>query len=346
MPNWPTCLRPAVAGIAVAALASGPRARAAQEPATDARPPFARFLAGLRADALARGLRAEVVDEALASVGEPQPQILERDRAQAEKILPLDTYVERHLTPKVLRSAREAFTRERRLLDRVSRDYGVAPRVIVAVWGLESNFGRSSGVRPTIPALATLAWDPRRSALFRNELLDALEILDRGDVDLDHLRGSWAGALGQTQFMPSAYLAFAQDYDGDGRRDIWSSTADVLASIANYLRAHGWHDGERWGREVRVGRAAGRRIAGEAARRSGTCQATRDMTVARPLVEWRRIGVRLASGAPLPRSAMTASLVAGARRSFLVYRNYDALLEYNCATSYAVSVGLLSDRIP
>ncbi len=327
-------------------LTASAAVRQAPGQAPDPRPSFSEFLDSIRADALARGIRREVVEEALAGVEEPQPVIIERDRTQAETVLPLEDYLDRHLTRKVLRTARAAFAEHRRLLQRVAHDYGVSARVIVAIWGIESNFGRFSGVRPTIPALATLAWDPRRATLFRNELLDALEIVNRGDIDLAHLRGSWAGAMGQTQFMPSAYLAYAQDYDGDGRRDIWSSAADVFASIANYLKAHGWDDRERWGREVRVSEGAARRIEADVARRDGTCHATREMTVARPLGEWSRLGVRLASGRPLPRSTMTAALVSGKKRAFLVYGNYDALLEYNCATSYALSVGLLSDRVP
>ena len=216
------------------------------------------------------------------------------------------------------------------------------PGIIVAIWGLESNFGRFSGMRPTIAALATLAWDPRRSTFFRDELLSALEILNRGDIDLAHMRGSWAGAMGQAQFMPSSYLKFAEDFDGDGRRDIWSTPADVFASIANYLKGHGWTSGRALGREVNVSREAARRIAGKVDPANGTCQATRDMTVA---LSCRCGGRSFASGFPraaAPGRQARAALVSGATRHFLVYRNYDALLEYNCAHSYALSVGLLA----
>ena len=152
--------------------------------------------------------------------------------------------------------------------------------------------------------------------------------------------------MGQTQFMPSAYLKFAEDFDGDGRPDIWSSPGDVFASIANYLKAHGWMDGQIWGREVVMSKDAARRIAADVARRGGTCQATRDMTVAQPMDAWRRLGVRLPGGRPLPRTSFDASLVSGDRTHYLVYANYDALLDYNCAHAYAVSVGLLADRLP
>jgi membrane-bound lytic murein transglycosylase B len=279
-------------------------------------------------------------------VKEPEPTVIERDRTQAEAVLRLETYLDRQLRPTVIQTARRMFTRHRTMLDEIGKRYGVSPRLIVSIWGLESNFGRFTGVRPTIGALATLAWDPRRSTFFRGELLSAMEILDRGDIDVSRMRGSWAGAMGQPQFMPSSYLKWAEDFDGDGRRDIWSTPSDVFASIANYLRAHGWKPGQIWGREVKISREAARVIATDVARRDGSCVARRDMTVALPMARWQEIGVRLTSGAALPKTEFTASLVSGTTRHFLVYDNYDALLDYNCAHSYAVSVALLSSRIP
>jgi membrane-bound lytic murein transglycosylase B len=315
----------------------------AQDPA--ARPSFAEWLVAVRAEAIARGIRPEIVDEALGQIEEPLPVVIERDRAQAESVMPLERYIARRLTPKVVKTAREMFAKHRALLEEVGERYGVSPSIIVGVWGLESNFGRFSGIRPTVAALATLAWDPRRAAFFRGELFAALEILNRGDIDLAHMRGSWAGAMGQVQFMPSSYLTFAEDFDGDGRRDIWSSPADIFASIANYLKGHGWTKGQAWGREVMVPREAARRIAADVAPRTGTCQATRDMTIVQPVEAWTRLGVRLPGGAALPATLPDAAMVSGATKHFLVYGNYDALLDYNCAHAYAVSVGLLADRI-
>ena len=309
------------------------------------RPSFADWLAGVRADALARGIRPEVVDEALATVEEPVPTVIERDRTQAETVLSIEKYVARSLTPKTKTAARERFQEHRVLLDEIGSSYGVSPRILVAIWGIESNFGRFSGVRPTIPALATLAWDRRRAAFFRGELLDALQILDRGDIDLEHLRGSWAGAMGQVQFIPSSYLKYAEDYDGDGRRDIWSTTADVFASIANYMHGVGWKNGESWGREVKLSAEAVRRIATRIERRDGGCQAIREMTVPLSIAKWNELGVRLTTGKTLPGDDVRASLVSGTKRHFLVYGNYDVLLAYNCAHSYALTVGLLADSI-
>jgi membrane-bound lytic murein transglycosylase B len=311
----------------------------------DARPSFAEFLAGVRTEALSRGIRPETVDAALSNVEAPLPVVIERDRSQAETVLSLEKYLARLVTPKLVTRGRAAFSSQSMLLEEVGARYGVPPAILAAIWGIESNFGGFSGVRPIIAALATLAWEGRRGEFFRSELFAALEILDHGDIDATRLRGSWAGAMGQVQFMPTSYLKFAQDFDGDGRRDIWSSPGDVFASIANYLQGNGWTTGQSWGREVLVSKAAAAGIASNIARRAGTCKATRDMTVVKPVAEWQELGVRLPGGAALPGDVPDASLVSGETRHFLVHHNYDALLAYNCSHSYAVSVGLLAARI-
>jgi membrane-bound lytic murein transglycosylase B len=332
-----------VALAASTVLAQAPATSAPQDQVT--RPSFVEWLDGVRAEAATRGIRPEVVTEALSNLEEPLPVVLERDRTQAETVLPLETYISRQLTARRIRTGREMMARHKATLDTVAKTYGVPAKIIGGIWGMESNFGRFSGVRPTIAALATLAWDPRRSNYFRRELFNALEILNRGDIDLPRLKGSWAGAMGQPQFMPSSYLQFAEDFDGDGKRDIWTTPGDVFASIANYLKGHGWNSDQVWGREVKVSKEAGTRIAGTVARRAGSCQATRDMTVALPLKEWQAMGVRTMSRAALPKADVQAALVSGATRYFLVYENYDALLQYNCAHAYALSVALLADRL-
>lgn len=306
-------------------------------------PPFGEWIAELRADAESRGIRAEILDQALAGV-QPVPQVLNRDRGQAEFTLSLDGYLKRRLTPATVKMARSMYARHKPLVQRIGEVHEVDPRLLIAVWGLESNFGRFAGVRPTIPTLATLAYDPRRSTMFRNELLNALEILNRGDIELPRLRGSWAGAMGQPQFMPSSYLRFAQDFDGDGRRDIWTSLPDVFASIAYYLQQHGWRKGTTWGREVRLPAGANDVLSGMPYRTEG-CRARRAMTVAQDLDAWRKLGLTTIGGQPLPRADLTASLIRDGGRAFLVYANYDALLDYNCAHTYALSVALLADRL-
>jgi membrane-bound lytic murein transglycosylase B len=308
-------------------------------------PAFDVWLAELRVEAEARGIRPDVIERALTGI-EPVAQILERDRTQAEFTYSLDAYLRRRLPPRTVRTARDMYRRHRTLVERVEKTYGVDSRLLIAVWGLESEFGRFAGVRPTVPTLATLAYDPRRGAMFRNELLNALEIVNRGDIELERLKGSWAGALGQPQFMPSSYLRYAQDFDGDGRRDIWSSSPDVFASIAYYLQQHGWETGRTWGREVVVPAAAETAVAGVPLRTEG-CRARRAMTVEQPLSAWRKLGLRTAARQPLPGApTIMASLIRDGSRAFLVYGNYEALLDYNCAHSYALSVALLSDRIP
>jgi len=314
-------------------------------PPTPPAPAFEeKWLADLRQEALSRGISQATVELALTNLV-PEPIVVTRDREQPESTQSLDSYLTRHVSPRTVARANDAARTYRALLDRVEGRYGIPGPLMVAIWGLESNFGEFTGVRPTIAALATLASDPRRSTLFRNELFAALTILDRGIVSIENLKGSWAGAMGQPQFMPSSFLRHAIDFDGDGHIDIWSSQPDVLGSMANYLSAAGWTKGGRWGREVKISRTAMAAIDKHVPMRTSGCRARREMTVARPLAEWKKLGVRLPSGGPLPAAKIEASLVRGARRNFLVYQNYDALLDYNCSNSYAVSVGLLSDKI-
>ncbi len=313
--------------------------------AAGARPSFAEFLAGIRTEALARGIRPEIVDQALEGIEEPSAVVIERDRSQAEIVQTLEKYLSQRVTDTQVATAREMLTTHHDLLEEIGATYDVPPALLVSIWGFESNFGRFVGVRPTVAALATLAWDPRRSSLFRRELFAALEILNRGDIDFPSMKGSWAGAMGQVQFMPTSYLKFAEDYDGDGRRDIWSTPADIFASIANYMHGMGWKNGDGWGREVSVSAEARRKIANGLERRTGSCQATRDMTLSLPAARWRELDVHTLGGGPLPENTPDAALVTGESRAFLVYRNYDALLEYNCAHSYAIGVGLLTDSM-
>jgi len=324
---------------AVSAHTQDPPPRPTEEQAA-----FAAFIAELRREALARGISEATVEAALSSLEAPQDVVVARDRAQPEQTRSLESYVSGWLTSRVVTTARDMRKRHQQTLNSVASRYGVPAPVLISVWGIESNFGRFTGTYPTVAALATLAYDGRRE-LFREELFEALTILDKGHIALDEMKGSWAGAMGQPQFMPSSYLRHAVDFDGDGRANIWTSQPDVFASIANYLVNAGWTEGERWGREVRISRDVRNRIDREIPMRQRGCRALQQMTEARSLDEWRRVGVTLAGGQPLPQADMTASLVRGTQRHFLVYRNYLAILDYNCSNSYAISVGLLADRI-
>lgn len=304
---------------------------------------FEQFLAGVRSEALALGIRESTLNEALKGL-EPSAVIIARDRQQPEATQSLDDYVAVRLSPQRKQSAAAMAKTHAALLARIEEAYGLPPEIMVSIWGLESNFGSFTGSYPTVMALATLAYDGRR-ALFRTELFSALRMIDQGRATAADMKGSWAGAMGQPQFMPSSYLRHAVDFDGDGKADIWSSVPDVFASMANYLKAAGWKSGDTWGREVSVERAVMDRIERTVAMRTSGCRAIREMTVARPLAEWRKIGVTAAGGQPLPFAGPDVSLVRGQSRFFLVTDNYFALLGYNCSNSYAVSVGLLADTI-
>ena len=318
-----------------------PAAPVASEPV---REDFQTWLSGVRAEALALGIKEQTVDAAFTDL-QPLPVVLERDRAQAELVLSLDEYLKRRLTRSFIRTGREMAAKQRDILKRVAAEYGVQSRYLVAIWGVESNYGRFQGVRPTIQALATLAWDGRRGAFFKSELLSALEIVDRGYIDASQLQGSWAGAMGQTQFMPSSYLKHAQDFDQDGHRDIWHSQGDIFASIANYLKNYGWIPDQTWGREVRLPKAGALSVIDKIGLRTTGCRANKEMTNSAPLARWSALGVRAIDGTPLPTVKRDASLVHNGRRSFLVYNNYEALLGYNCAHTYALSVALLAERV-
>lgn len=313
-------------------------------PVEESRPAFSDYLPVLKRQALEAGVSEAVVTRALDGL-EPLAVVVERDRSQAEVVLTVDQYVQRRLTRAFVRTATDRARQHRADLTAISRKYGVDRSVIVAIWGMESNFGRFTGTRPVIQALATLAWEGRRRTLFTTELISALQILDRGYIEPDQMKGSWAGAMGQTQFMPSSYLQHAQDYDGDGRRDIWKTLPDVFASIANYLSAYGWKDDQRWGREVRVPPGGATKLAASVGFRQSGCRASRELTVPLPLAKWQALGVRTATGTALPKVDRDASLLRAGEKSYLVYGNYDALLGYNCAHAYALAVGLLSDRL-
>ena len=305
--------------------------------------PFSDWLADLIADARSRGFSEALLVDTLGGL-QPLPRVVERDRSQAELTITLDRYFRTRITPRVIRLGRQHLTSEATLLRAIRTTYGVPPSIVLAIWGLESHYGEFTGATPVFQALATLAWQPRRSEFFRGELFKALTMVSGGYIDAKTMTGSWAGAMGQPQFMPSSYLAHAVDFDKDGRRDIWRSTPDTLASIASYLKGYGWIAGQTWGREVTIPAAARETLADIPMRTDG-CSAMRTMTERAPLDTWRERGVRLKGGAALPISDIPAALLQTGGHSFLVYPNYDVILGYNCAHLYALSVGMLADRL-
>ena len=303
--------------------------------------PFEEWRAGLMAEARARGFSDALVNEALAGI-EPREQVISEDRNQAEVVQTLEQYYRIWVSPTMVERGWALAGEHAPLLARIEAEYGVPRRFILAIWGMESQFGRITGGVPVFQALATLAWDPRRAELFRGEIFAALSIVANGDITVAGMTGSWAGAMGQSQFLPSSYLQLAVDADGDGRRDIWASTADALGSIANYLRSYGWQREFTWGREVWGPNDLAGTIPGRA---SGGCPGIRRMTERRPLAAWQWLGVRRMSGADLPQVDISGSLVAIDGRTFLVYDNYDALMRYNCVHRYALSVALFAELL-
>jgi membrane-bound lytic murein transglycosylase B len=306
-------------------------------PAYAQRPSFDDWLTHLIAEARGKGFSDDLLQDTLAGLT-PLHRVIASDRKQAEYTLTLDEYIRRRVTPEVIREGRELADEHRDVLKRVHDTYGVPPEIVLSIWAIESRYGRWGGDVPVFQALATLAWEPRRATMFRAQLYDALRMVDRGHIDAASMKGSWAGAMGQPQFLPSSYLAYAVDFDGDGRRDIWTSHADVFASIANYLKQHGWRKGESWGREV----SEPKRV--NVARRASGCRAQKEMTAAHTVKEWQKLGVRTEDGDTLSGDGRVSLVRSGTRR-FLVGRNYDAILHYNCAHHYALTVAILAGKI-
>ena len=294
---------------------------------------FGAWLLELRAEASSKGISEATLDAALNGVV-PIPRVVELDRKQPEFTLTFDEYIQRVVPESRVQKGREKLAENRELLDEVSRKYGVQPQFIVAFWGVETDFGRVTGGFKVIPALATLAHDGRRSTFFRKELFHALSIIDGGHIKADDMLGSWAGAMGQPQFMPSSFTGYAVDYDGDGRKDIWTTKADVFGSAANYLSRYGWRGDERWGREVKLPQGFDVSLLGDKTQK--------------PVTEWSALGVTLPDGDVLPNSDIEAFVVMPEKDkgpAFLAYKNYSVILKWNRSHYYALAVGRLADRI-
>jgi membrane-bound lytic murein transglycosylase B len=294
---------------------------------------FEDWLQGLKRDAAAQGISQSTLAAALTGL-HPMPDVLDKDRNQPEFTMTFAQYLPKVVSEKRVADGRKLMQQYAPLLKRVAAAYGVQPRFIVALWAVESDYGRVTGDYPVIGSLATLAYGSSRPAMFRTEVIDALRIVDHGDVTPSGMTGSWAGAMGQCQFMPSSFLRYAVDFDGDGRRNIWTDEADVFASIANYLAHLHWRPDQTWGRGVRLP--------------SGFNAGLIGLKIEKPLGEWERLGIRNPDGSPLPQAELAASLVAPdgpAGPAFLVYGNYKVVMKWNRSTFFATSVGLLADRL-
>jgi membrane-bound lytic murein transglycosylase B len=294
---------------------------------------FDEWLSRIWNEALTRGISESTLDTALSGL-RPIPKVIELDRHQPEFQKSLQNYINRQVSEKRIRRGRELLREHAGLLDAIYRQYGVPPRYLVALWGVETNYGEILGSFPVIGALATLAHDVRRPDYFRKELFNALTIIDEESINAQTFRGSWSGATGQLQFMPSTYLRFAVDGDGDGRRDIWKNLPDIFASAANYLVYSGWKEGYKWGRRVQL--------------IDGFNGVLPGLETQLPLKEWQTMGVRGVDGLSLPSVNLTASLILPEGRSgpaYLVYPNYRAILRWNRSHLFALSVCQLADRL-
>lgn len=293
---------------------------------------FARWLTEFRADAETAGISEATLDVALSDVA-PIERVVELDRNQPEGRLDFWTYLGRVASDARIEQGRRLLNEHRALLAEIEDRHGIPPEMLVAVWGVESSFGTNQGGFPVIGSLVTLAYDDRRAAMFRSELIHALRILDEGHIGLSAMQGSWAGAMGQVQFMPSTFNQYARDGNGDGRKDIWQTTADALESAAAYMST-GWQRGYIWGRQVRLPNGFDRGVTG--------------LGTTKRLAEWQSLGVRRIDGTDLPTADIGASIVLptdDASPAFLVYQNYRMLLNWNRSNLFALSVAHLADRI-
>jgi len=294
---------------------------------------FDRWIARFRPRALARGISETTFDRAFNGISY-NTYVVEKDRNQGEFTKAIWDYLDKAVSDLRVTNGIKALKRHRKLLDRIEKTYGVEREVVVAVWGLESSYGENRGDIPLIEALATLAYDGRRGSFFESQLIAALKIIQSGDVAPRNMTGSWAGAMGHTQFIPTSYLAFAVDFTGDGRRDIWGDDpADALASTAAYLAKSGWRKGQPWGVEVRLPPDFDFGLTGERVRKSAG--------------DWASLGVRDINGRKVGDHGPASILMpAGARgAAFMIFPNFHAIERYNAADAYVIAVGHLSDRL-
>jgi len=292
---------------------------------------FSEWQADFRAQALKAGINPLVFDNAFAGIT-PDMSVIKADRSQPEFSRPVWEYLDGALSPLRVRNGQRLLEQNAELLGRIEQRYGVDRQALVSVWGMESNFGSFQGNKSVIRSLATLAYEGRRPEFAQSQLIAALKIIQEGDISPEKMLGSWAGAMGQTQFIPTTYETHAVDFDGDGRRDIWNSSADALASTAHYLQSSGWKQGQPWGFEVTLP--------------AGFDYALADGAIKKSVAEWQKLGVKVpASAAGSEQLSAALLLPAGYRGpAFLVLDNFRAILRYNNSSSYALAVGLLSQR--
>ena len=295
---------------------------------------FNTWLDTLKIEARSKGISQSTIESSLSGI-KPIPRVIELDRKQPEFTLTFKEYLRRVVSDRRIRIGKAKLVEHEKLLAEISIKYGVQPRYIIALWGIETDFGRITGGFPGISSLATLAYDGRRSKFFRKELFLALKIVDKGHITAKDMLGSWAGAMGQNQFMPSSFHAYAVDYNRDGSKDIWKTLPDIFASIANYLSKSGWQGDQTWGRAVRLPDKFSSKLLGR--------------KIKKGLNQWHELGVRKLSGKDLPKRNLISSIIRPEKGmvgpAFVVYHNYGVILKWNRSNYFATAVGTLSDKI-
>ena len=315
--------------------------------ADDHKPTFKKYVDSLKLEALEKGYSQALIDSSFANV-KFHKRAVKADKNQPETVETLDTYLPKRVPKWKINRARDMYKKHYELLHKVGEEYGVQPRFIVALWGLETNFGKIMGNYNVISALTTLAYEGRREVFFKKQLWAALTILDEGHINIDNMKGSWAGAMGQNQFMPTSFLSYAVDGDNDGKVDIWGNQADVFSSMANYLKKEGWNDNLTWGRQVKLpeGFDLSLAIPKNTGSRKNWLKAW--AKTEKTLAQWQELGIRRADGTDLPNVDITAALVFPDDengRVYLAYDNYKSLMHWNLSYYFVSSVGHLSDRI-
>lgn len=294
---------------------------------------FDTWLAQTRQAAKAQGISQATINAALYNIT-PSTRAIELDKKQPEKKRTFAQYKKLIVDDFRISQGRKMLRRHANDLQAVENQFGVPKEFIVALWGIETNYGSNTGGFMVVPALATLAWEGRRREFFTKELMNALKIIDEGHISAVNMKGSWAGAMGQNQFMPSSFNAYAIDGNGDGKRDIWGTKRDVFASTANYLKKNGWNTGERWGRRVTLPSSFPDNMISN--------------KIKKPIAYWASLGVRNYGGGALPTADMMASIVAPDGRTgeaYIVYNNFQTIMDWNRSTYFATSVGLIADAL-
>lgn len=296
---------------------------------------FDAYVNALKTEAREKGISEQTIQSAFDGITFIE-RAVKADKNQPERKLTLDEYLPRAVPEWKKKQANQLYQEHKAVLDRIGQQYGVQPRFVVALWGVESNFGRLTGNYNVVEALTTLAYEGRREAFFRNQVMAALEIIDAGHITAKEMKGSWAGAMGQPQFMPTSFLAYARDGNNDGKADIWQTKDDVFASAANYLHEAGWNDEYTWGRQVSIPDNIDATLLGVQPEKG------------RSLSEWQKLGVRRMNGQNLPDTAIDAWLIQpddNHGRAYLVYGNYQSLLKWNRSHYFALAVSYLADSI-